>query len=85
MHAEKARQYGAIAGMLAVVAGWSGNWLITPLSHPSASSTRQIAVVLQLVVAALLAAWYWRRAGQAARRARTASDLGAPKAQAPAA
>jgi Na+/proline symporter len=60
----KAREYGALAGMLSTIAAWSVNWLITPMSHPTASSARQTAVVVQLVLCLLLAAWFWRRAGR---------------------
>jgi hypothetical protein len=67
MNAEKARQYGALAGMLFTIAAWGCNWLITPISHPTASSARQTAVVVQVLITAGLAAWCWRIAGQAAR------------------
>lgn len=83
MHAEKARQYGATAGMLLMLVAWSGNWLITPMSHPSASSTRQMAVVIQAVVSLLLAAWCWRRAGQAVRWTQGSSEPGEHRGEAP--
>lgn len=62
MNAKKARDYGALAGMLLMLACWSVNWLITPMAHPEASRARELAVVAQVLISGALALWCWQRA-----------------------
>ena len=59
--------------MLTVIACWGVNWL---LGSPMETSTaREGAVVVQVVVAAALAMWCWRRSATLERDA--ARDLAA--------
>ena len=67
MRGQRAREYGALAGLLWGAAAWSANWLLTPMAHPDASSARQAAVVGQLVVMLAAGLLCWRIAGHATR------------------
>lgn len=52
---------GWIAGFLMAVAAQGGNWLITPMSHPDASTLRTYAVVAQVAICAGVSLWLtWR-------------------------
>jgi hypothetical protein len=62
------RRDAFLAGMLAAIAAWSVNWLITPAAHPDASTLRVASVVAQLLACGALAIWFWRRAGSGTRR-----------------
>lgn len=64
MDVERARGYGALAGVFLMIAAFGANWLMAP--QPDASTARQVAVIAQMVVSAALAIWFWRRGGQAA-------------------
>ena len=64
MNVNDARGNGYVSGMFSVIAAWGGNWLITPAAHPNASSLREAAVVAQVVLCAILALWFWRKAGR---------------------
>jgi hypothetical protein len=63
MKERKAFDLGVLAGLLLANAGWSGNWLITPMNHPEASPLRRAAVAAQALVClgvALLLILRWR-------------------------
>ena len=47
MSEQKTFDLGAVAGFFIALAGFSGNWLITPMSHPDASALRRAAVLAQ--------------------------------------
>jgi drug/metabolite transporter (DMT)-like permease len=68
MNVNDVRRDAFLAGMLAAVAAWSVNRLITPGAHPDASSLPFAGVVVQLLACGALAIWFWRRAGSGARR-----------------
>ncbi|MBI2407753.1 MAG: hypothetical protein HYV19_05600 [Gemmatimonadetes bacterium] len=58
---------GMVAGMFLSIAGFSGNWLITPLRHPDASNAQRAGVVAQLVLCLAVTAWLvWRHRKSAA-------------------
>ncbi len=67
MNAQKARDYGSLAGMLFILACWGVNWLITPMAHPEASRARELAVVAQVLISGALALWCWRLATRESR------------------
>lgn len=67
------RGNGYVSGMLTMLAAWGGNWLITPAAHPDASSVRVAGVVAQVVVCAVLAIWFWRRAVRSAKPAQASA------------
>ena len=48
---------GMLAGLLFALAGWAGNWLITPMRHPDAGPLRVALVVGQAVVCVSVAVW----------------------------
>lgn len=48
---------GMLAGMALMLGGISVNWLITPMSHPDASTARTIGIAVQAVVSFGLALW----------------------------
>ncbi|MGH7576541.1 MAG: hypothetical protein ACREM1_15625 [Longimicrobiales bacterium] len=64
MDARRARGYGVLVGMLLMVSANGLHWFITP-ADLEASTIRKVAVVAQVLVAAALALWVWRRAGDA--------------------
>lgn len=66
MDIEKARSNGALSGVFLMIAASGAYWLNTP--HPDASGARQSAVVLQVILGAVLAIWFWHRGGRAASR-----------------
>jgi uncharacterized membrane protein len=47
MREQKAFDLGAAAGFFLALAGFSGNWLITPMSHPDASALQRAGVIAQ--------------------------------------
>jgi hypothetical protein len=57
MDSRKSFNTGMLAGALFILAAQSGNWLITPMSHPDASDARWAAVVAQGVICASVALW----------------------------
>jgi hypothetical protein len=63
MDVEKARGNGALAGMFLMIAASGAYWLNTP--HPDASSARQAVVIVQVILGAVLAIWFWHRGGRA--------------------
>ena len=50
MREQKAFDLGVLAGFLFAVAAFSVNWLITPMSHPSASSLQRAGVIAQALL-----------------------------------
>jgi hypothetical protein len=50
MSEQKAFDLGAAAGLFLALAGFSGNWLITPMRHPDASSLQRVGVIAQGLV-----------------------------------
>ena len=56
-----------------MLAAMGGNWLITPMAHPDASSMLRVGVVAQVVVGLAVAVWCWRLAGRGAKKAGLAS------------
>lgn len=50
MREQKAFDTGAVAGFFLALAGWAGNWLITPVSHPDATPLRRTLVIVQALV-----------------------------------
>ncbi len=48
---------GVFAGILIAVGASAGNWLITPMSHPDASTLRTIDVAVQAVLALGVGVW----------------------------
>lgn len=73
METENARKYGALSGVFLMLAAMGGNWLITPMAHPDASSMLRVGVVAQVVVGLAVAVWCWRLAGRGAKKAGLAS------------
>ncbi|MNC85347.1 hypothetical protein D3C83_09390 [compost metagenome] len=65
MSEQKRFDMGLFAGMLLTLAASSGNWLITPQSHPDASALRVGMTIAQAVLcagaAALIIARFRRR------------------------
>jgi peptidoglycan biosynthesis protein MviN/MurJ (putative lipid II flippase) len=53
--------WGMVAGMLVSVAAQAGNWLITPMSHPNASTARLYGVIAQGLLCLAAALWLVRR------------------------
>jgi hypothetical protein len=70
MTERKAFDLGAVAGFFLAVAGASGNWLITPMSHPDASAVRRAAVIAQGLISLGIALFLYMR-----RRPRSSSEL----------
>jgi hypothetical protein len=62
MDVEKARGNGALSGVFLMIAASGAYWLNTP--HPDASSARQAAVIMQVILGAVLAIWFWHRGGR---------------------
>ncbi len=59
---DKSFNSGMLAGLLFALAAQSGNWLITPMSHPDASNARSAGVVAQGVICLSVALWLvWRQ------------------------
>ena len=50
MREQKAFDTGVAAGFFLALAGWAGNWLITPMSHPDATPLRRTLVIAQALV-----------------------------------
>jgi hypothetical protein len=50
MREQKAFDNGMMAGFFFSFAAFAGNWLITPMSHPDASSLRTAAVLGQALL-----------------------------------
>jgi len=50
MSEQRAFDLGATAGLFLALAGFSGNWLITPMRHPDASSLQRAGVIAQGLV-----------------------------------
>jgi hypothetical protein len=50
MREQKAFDVGAAAGFFLALAAWAGNWLITPMSHPDATTLRRTLVIAQALV-----------------------------------
>jgi hypothetical protein len=61
MTERKAFDLGAVAGLFIAVAGFSGNWLISPMSHPDASGVRRAAVVAQGLISLGIALFLYMR------------------------
>lgn len=61
MTEKRAFDFGAIAGFFIAVAGFSGNWLITPMSHPDASGVRRAAVIAQGLISLGIALFLYMR------------------------
>ena len=59
---EHARGWGALSGMLIMVAAFGGNWLITPMAHPDAGRLRTYGVIAQVLACTAAAIWSWTRA-----------------------
>jgi hypothetical protein len=55
MREQKAFDTGVAAGFFLALAGWSGNWLITPMSHPDATPLRRTLVIAQALVCLAIA------------------------------
>jgi hypothetical protein len=49
MREQKAFDTGAVAGFFLALAGWAGNWLITPVSNPATPLRRTLVIVQALV------------------------------------
>lgn len=55
---------GWFAGFLMAVAAQGGNWLITPASHPDASTLRTYGVLAQVIGCLGISLWLmWRQQG----------------------
>ncbi len=61
MTERKTFDLGAVAGFFFAVAGFSGNWLITPMSHPDASAARRGAVIAQGLISLGIALFLYMR------------------------
>ncbi len=61
MSPNRAFDSGMLAGMLFALAASGVNWLISPTSHPDATTTRVVAVVVQAVGSLALALILVRR------------------------
>lgn len=48
---------GVFAGILAALGANAVNWLITPMSHPDASTQRTVAVAIQAVLGLGIGIW----------------------------
>lgn len=70
MTERKAFDLGAVAGFFIAVAGMSGNWLITPMSHPDATPIRRAAVIAQGLISLGIVLFLYMR-----RRPRSSSAL----------
>jgi hypothetical protein len=55
MREQKAFDLGVTAGFFLTLAAWSGNWLITPMSHPDATPLRTTLVIVQALVCLAIA------------------------------
>lgn len=55
MKERRAFDLGVLAGVFLSVAGYSGNWLLTPMRHPDASAFQRRAVVIQGLVSLAIA------------------------------
>lgn len=55
MRERKAFDAGAAAGFFLALAGWSGNWLITPMSHSDATPLRRTLVIAQALICLAIA------------------------------
>jgi hypothetical protein len=53
--------YDFVALFGALVAGWSGHWLITPNNHPDATTLQYLTIWLQILAGLTLAVWGTRR------------------------
>ena len=56
--------WGALAGMMAAISAQAAHWFI---AQPTGSDLRTLLVTAQLLVAAAIAGWAWRR-GKALER-----------------
>jgi hypothetical protein len=70
MTERKAFDLGAVAGFFLAVAGFSGNWLISPVNHPDASPVRRAAVIAQGLISLGIALYLYIR-----RPPRSSSEL----------
>jgi hypothetical protein len=55
MREQKAFDTGVAAGFFLTLAAWAGNWLITPMSHPDATSLRRTLVIVQALACLAIA------------------------------
>ena len=77
MSNSSAFERGVFAGILVAFGASAVNWLITPMSHPDASTLRTVGVVLQAVLGLGLGLWLIVR--ERSRRAKAgASTAAAP-------
>ena len=60
--ARHARYWQSVAGLMCLVAGLGGHWLITPARHPDAATINVVAAWAQVVGGVALAIWASRRA-----------------------
>ena len=51
----------AAFALLLFVAARGGNWLITPMRHPNATDVQRWLVILQTILSAAGAVWFYRR------------------------
>jgi len=69
MGEQKAFDLGAAAGFFLALAGFSGNWLISPMSHPDAGPLRRALVIAQGLICLGIALFLFR-----ARRPRASTS-----------
>ena len=77
---------GWFAGFLMAVAAQGANWLITPMSHPGASTLRTSGVVAQVLLCLGISLWLmWRQRASLSKAAWPARlAVGAPRPKLPA-
>lgn len=64
--------WGVLAGINIGVSAHAVNWCITP--HPDASALRTTLVAVQLVVAAVIGVWSWRKGKALERKLRLRAE-----------
>lgn len=64
--------WGLLAGLMFGVSAHAVNWYITP--HPDASAVQTGLVAVQLVVAAAIGVWSWRRGKELEHRSRLGTE-----------
>ena len=57
MPSQRAFDMGLLAGVLLILGGNAGNWLITPMSHPTASSFQHTWEIGQFIACTGAAIW----------------------------
>jgi len=67
---------GVIAGILVAIGASAVNWFITPMSHPDASTLRNVGVAIQATVGLGVGIWLIMR--ERIQRAKTATPAVKP-------